>query len=299
MLIILSISFFLTAGYELWDYYARSMEDYYTDTLMQESPKNLNSNAIHKILTNLNGKDHFKFYVIGDTQGSFSTFRKILKKADEEKPDFIIHVADITSGGRFRQYIKMVRFVEHIDTPVIFTIGNHDIKHRGIEIFAHLFGPLNCFFDLGMYRFIFLDSNEEKISPDFLQLPNEISQYYYQHGLDDSQIAMLENLINKTGYTFVILHMPPGLEKFKHHSFSRNSQPFINLMKKYSKHIAGVFSGHIHGYGEVWFDGVTYTVTGGAGSRLHEARPGITSRFNYIVVTVTGTTVIQKVEFIN
>jgi hypothetical protein len=70
-------------------------------------------------------------------------------------------------------------------------------------------------------------------------------------------------------------------------------------MKKYSGRIAGVFSGHIHGYGEVVADGVTYVVSGGAGKKLHNARKGITSKFNYIQVAVNGTNVTRSVRFLD
>lgn len=297
--VLFACGFFLLAGYETWDYYARYSEDHSTETLLQNAPKNLNSNAIKKILARLQQKDVFKFYVIGDTHGSFDNFKKILKKAREEKPDFIIHVADITTGGRYRQYLKTVSFTENLDIPVIFTIGNHDSSHRGREIFAHLFGPLDFYFDTGSYRFIFLDCNYEKINPDFIELPQEPAQYDYLHGFELDQISALDAMINKTGHNFIIMHMPPALDTFKHHSFVRNSQPFLNLMNKYAGRIAGVFSGHIHGYGEVVADGVTYIVTGGAGKRLHDARKGITSKFNYILVSVSGNKVIHQARFID
>jgi len=297
--VLFACGFFLMAGYQAWDYYARYSEDHSTETLLQNAPKNLNSSAIHKALARLKGKDSFRFYVIGDTQGSFDTFRKILEKAREEKPDFIIHAADITTGGRYRQYLKMVSFIEHLDLPVIFAIGNHDSSHRGREIFAHLFGPPDFYFDAGTYRFIFLDCNYEKINPDFIELPQEPAQYDYLHGFDPDQISALENKINKTGSNFVIVHMPPAIAPFKHHCFARNSQLFLNVMKKYAGRIAGVFSGHIHGYGEAVADGVTYIVSGGAGNRLHDARKGITSKFNYILVNVSGGTVTHQVKFID
>lgn len=297
--VLFALGFLLMAGYEAWDYYARYLEDYYTETLIQGTPKNLNSSAIHKLISRIKGKDSFRFYVIGDTQGSFDTFRKILKKARDEKPDFIIHAGDITAGGRYRQYIKMVSVIEHLDIPVIFAIGNHDISHRGREIFAQLFGPPDFYFETGSYRFIFLDCNYERINPDFIELPREPETYDYLHGFDQDQINALDATINKTGNNFIIVHMPPALDIFKHHCFNRNSRLFIDLMKKYSQHVAAVFSGHIHGYGEVVADGVPYIVSGGAGNRLHAARKGITSKFNYILVNVSGSTVTHQVTFID
>jgi 3',5'-cyclic AMP phosphodiesterase CpdA len=297
--VLFACGFFLMAGYQAWDYYARYSEDHCTEILLQNAPKNLNSSAIRKVLSGIKGKDSFRFYMIGDTQGSFDTFRKILEKAREEKPDFIIHAADITTGGRYRQYMKMVNFIEPLAIPVIFTLGNHDSNHRGREIFAHLFGPPDFYFDTGSYRFIFLDCTYERINPDFIQLPRESEQYDYLHGFDPDQINALDALVKKTGNNFVILHMPPAIAPFKHHCFARNSQAFLNVMKKYAGRIAGVFSGHIHGYGEAVADGVTYIVSGGAGDRLHDARNGITSKFNYILVTVSGNTVTHEAKFID
>ena len=195
--------------------------------------------------------------------------------------------------------MKMVNFIEPLAIPVIFAIGNHDSSNRGREIFAHLFGPLDFYFDTGSYRFIFLDCNYEKINPDFIELPQEPRQYDYLHGFELDQITALDAMINKTGHNFIIMHMPPALDTFKHHSFVRNSQPFLNVMKKYAGRIAGVFSGHIHGYGEAVVDGVTYIVSGGAGKRLHDARKGITSKFNYILVAVNGTNVTRSVRFLD
>jgi 3',5'-cyclic AMP phosphodiesterase CpdA len=297
--VLFACGFFLIAGYQTWDYYAGYREDHATETLLHNAPKNLNSKAVQSVKARLKDKTSFRFYVIGDTQGSFDTFIKILGKAQEEKPDFIIHVADITTGGRYRQYMKMVQFIEPLAIPIIFTIGNHDSSHRGREIYANLFGPPDFYFDTGSYRFIFLDCNYEKINPDFIELPQDHVTYDYLHGFDPDQMSVLDTLINKTGHNFIIVHMPPALDTFKHHSFVRNSQLFLNVMKKYAGLIAGVFSGHIHGYGEAISDGVTYVVSGGAGNRLHEAREGITSKFNYILVNVSGNTVNHQVRFID
>ena len=210
----------------------------------------------------------------------------------------LLFMLSITTGGRYRQYTKMVSFIENLDIPVIFTIGNHDSSHRGRR-FRALFGPLDFYFDTGSYRFIFLDCNYERINPDFIELPQEPAQYDYLHGFDLDQISALDAIINKTGHNFIVVHMPPALDAFKHHSFTRNSRSFIDVMKKYSGHIEGVFSGHIHGYGEVVEDGVTYIVSGGAGKRLHDARKGITSKFNYILVSVSGNTVTHQAKFID
>ena len=52
--VLFACGFFLLAGYETWDYYARYSEDHSTETLLQNAPKNLNSIAIHKALSRLN-----------------------------------------------------------------------------------------------------------------------------------------------------------------------------------------------------------------------------------------------------
>ena len=297
--ILFALSVLSLLGYELWQDLREYLDDYWVDKLRRSSPKHLNREAIKKIQESVNGREHFRFAVIGDTQKSFVSFNKILKRTHEDNFDFIIHLGDFTSSGRYTQYTKMVHFIEHIKVPIVLGVGNHDISNRGRECFAHFFGPLNFYFDTGPCRFIFVNNNEKEFVPGLVELPVSTHRYHLLRGLYDEQINYLELSIQEKEHNFVFMHIPPDFDQLKHHSFARNSDRFIKLMGKYSARIARVLCGHIHGYVELLSEGVPYIITGGAGERLHSRRDGITNRFNYVLVDVTKGEITHTVRFID
>jgi len=54
--VLFACGFFLSAGYELWNYSANYREDRATEALIQDVPRNLNSIAIRKALSGLREK---------------------------------------------------------------------------------------------------------------------------------------------------------------------------------------------------------------------------------------------------
>lgn len=285
--------------YELWEDLRERLERYWVKALLKNIPPHLNIAAAHKIQDSVAAKDTFKFIVIGDTQKTFKNFKVILEKARQDNCDFVIHVGDATSSGRYRQYMKLVAFIKHCSIPVVFGIGNHDINNRGLECFAHLFGPVDFYFDCKAYRFIFANNTGKKVVPGFINITDNDTPCRFAVGLDDCQITSLEKLLQGKEYSFVIVHLPPDLDTLTHHSFKRNSDRFLQVMRKHAVRVARVFSGHIHGYAELLHDGVQYIVTGGAGEKLHSLRDGITNKFNYVLVNVTKDKVIHTVHYID
>jgi 3',5'-cyclic AMP phosphodiesterase CpdA len=285
--------------YELWQDLRQYLDDYWVDKLRHSNPQHLNSEAIQRIQKHIDGRTDFRFAVIGDTQKSFVSFKKILKRAHEDNYDFIIHLGDFTSSGRYTQYTKMLQFIKSNNVPVVCGIGNHDISNRGPECFAHFFGPLNYYFDIGNYRFIFINNNKKEFTPDAVALPGTAPGYKRQRGMEEEQVNYLEALIQGSEHNFIFIHTPPNFTNFKHHSFTRNSERFTNLMKLNATKIAGVFSGHIHGYAELLSDGVQYIVSGGAGKKLHASRDGITNNFNYVLMRIERDNVTHQVNFID
>jgi 3',5'-cyclic AMP phosphodiesterase CpdA len=296
--ILLALAVVTLLGYELWQDLQEYLDDYWVDKLRRSTPLHLNISALREIQNSLKGKNNFSFVVIGDTQKSFKSFRKILQQRKADKFDFIVHVGDFTSSGRHTQYMNMVRFLKDSAVPVVCGIGNHDISNRGPECFAHFFGPLNFYFDIASFRFIFINNTKKEFIPDIHALAGTVINYKPQRGMEAEQIAYLEQLISDSRSHFIFIHTPPDFSIFKHHSFTRNSDRFINLMKQHAVKIAGVFSGHIHGYSELVSDGVTYIVSGGAGKKLHASREGITNKFNYVLVSVDNDAVTHRVQFI-
>lgn len=296
--VLLALAMVTLLGYELWQDLREYLDDYWVDKLRRSTPVRLNLKAIRQIQNSIKVKDAFSFAVIGDTQKSFSSFKKILQKQEADKFDFMVHLGDFTSSGRYTQYMNMVRFLDDAAVPVVCGIGNHDISNRGPECFVYFFGPPNFYFDINAFRFIFINNTKKEFIPYIYELPAADQQYTPQRGMDAEQIDNLEPLLQGNQHHFIFIHTPPDFSQFKHHSFTRNSGRFINLMKQNAARIAGVFSGHIHGYSEIVTDGVHYTVSGGAGKKLHASREGITNKFNYVLVKVENGNVTHQVKFI-
>jgi predicted phosphodiesterase len=297
--ILLALAVLSLLGYELQQDLREYLDDYRVDTLRRSTPMQLNLKAIREIQNSMMGKDAFSFAVIGDTQKSFTSFKKILQKQDADKFDFMVHVGDFTSSGRYAQYMNMVRFLNNTPVPVVCGIGNHDISNRGPECFVHFFGPSNFYFDVNSFRFIFVNNNKKEFVPDIYELPAAAQQHKPQRGMEAEQIDTLAPLLQGTHHHFIFIHTPPDFTQFKHHSFTRNSARFISLMQQNAAKISGVFSGHIHGYSELVAGGVKYIVSGGAGKKLHASREGITNKFNYVLVKAANGNATTRVMFID
>ena len=84
----------LLVGIIIRDLYREEQEDieeYYVEKVLSKAPKNLNAKAIHKIQKSLNTRNDFSFVVLGDSQGRFKTFRKVVKDALKHKPNFFVN----------------------------------------------------------------------------------------------------------------------------------------------------------------------------------------------------------------
>jgi len=276
------------------------IEEYYVEKVLSKAPKNLNAEAIHKILKNIGTKQNFSFIVLGDSQGRFRTFKKVVKEALGHKPDFIINTGDMTSSGKSHQYVDFIRELKNIAVPIVCIIGNHDDNNLGEQCFAHIFGPHNFYFSINDYLFVFLDNNEDNTIIDFVELGDSASlqkNYEFEDGFDDHQIEQLEILLQKTKKTFTTMHKPPPIEPFLFHSFDRNSRSFLDLMRRFKDTVEYVFSGHIHEYCETTYDDNIYVFTGGLGANLIDNRKNITRKYNYILVKVDGGKFDHKVYF--
>ncbi len=268
---------------------------------IERTRTDLNIKAIQRIHTALAGQNSFKFVVVGDSQRRHKTFEKVLSAALQHNPDFILHTGDLTTGGKYYQYKELIDFVEGYAIPIVFAIGNHDIAHKGSRCFTKMFGPSDFFFDVGAYRFVFVNNNEKKPLDTVTHLPHNYSGYENEPGLSNATLATIEELLEAKTNAFIIMHQPPPIEPFRFHSFTRNADAFFRLMDVYGDKVSRVFCGHIHGYGETHYRGVEYVVTGGAGGELVEGRDeeGIIGKHNYVLVTVADNLVSHKVYFLN
>jgi predicted phosphodiesterase len=258
-------------------------------------PKNLNMIAIEKIQQSVMERDDFSFVVLGDNRGNPRTFQRVLKEAVQQKPDFIIHTGDLTNWGRYDEYTAVLEIIENFQVPIVFIIGNHEMVSKyGVRWFKHIFGPLNFYFDIGRCRFVCINNNDEVVESFFKDIAGKAKEADKK----DEGIKKLETLIHVKKQNFIVMHVPPPADIFQFHSFTRNSELFMNTVKRNASCISRIFCGHIHGYGETVYGGVPCIVTGGAGAELTEPHKGIISKFNYVLVNVKGEAVKHKVYFL-
>ncbi len=216
----------------------------------------------------------FRFVVLGDSRSKLSVWQSIVYSINKWEPLFMIDVGDLTQAGRSGTMDKyhFATLEKYTGYPFLPVMGNHD--SGGILAFEYAFGGEGSrvyYFDYGKCRFVVLDNSS------------------YREGTPWEEQLELANewLAQKKNYRkFVFIHLPPPeIEKWAYHAMSpETSAPFVKLMSKHE--VDHVFVGHIHAYSTASYEGVDYTVTGGAGAGLHEHYGELGSHHHYVVVDV-------------
>jgi hypothetical protein len=236
--------------------------------------------------------EEFSFAVMGDNKNSFSTFQAILRDLDGRKQQlaFAIDVGDLVYDGEQEKYRVFYNQIKGVQLPFLVAVGNHDIREGGRAIYYELFGPFYYSFTVGNSYFIVLgDANMVRFDPP--------------------QMAWLKQQLTGAqsyAHIFVFFHvplltleenLPRLLEKepveelghlFKYHpslADKRQVKGLLALFRKY--HVTRIFASHIHGYFTGDWDGVPYTITGGAGAELMGTDPEHYF-YHYVIVHVKG-----------
>ena len=238
-----------------------------------------------------------KYIILGDNRDGYNTFGQIIDQVNGQNPVFVIDNGDLVFSGKPNQYRLFDKMVTKISATVCTTLGNHDIRSNGRNIYTKLYGPAYYSFDFADSHFVFLDS-----SPGWVE----------KTAISDEQYIWLEKDLAKAQgkRIFVITHIPPedprsdtnqseipnynsqsGSNKLEEklnnisedtvmaHGFNdpEEAAKFENLMSKY--HVDTVYLSHIHSYFEYTKDGVRYMITGGAGAELLSKN----SYYHYII----------------
>lgn len=185
---------------------------------------------------------------MGDHRDGETTFRRLLPLLKGDR--FAVHTGDLVSTGQPYQYTTLMNDLRSAPVPILTTVGNHDIKNNGRALYRQLLGADYYHFDQGPARFIVLDNSTAR--------------------LGDQQLQYLEDQL-KTAPThkFVFMHMPPYTPWWKFSGFGNPDWGKLHaLCKKYQ--VTRVYFGHLHLYDRRVIDGVTYVITGGAGSPLYQ-----------------------------
>ena len=224
----------------------------------------------------------FSFAVLGDNKNSHTIFPVLLRKVDQDHDiKFALDLGDLVFDGEIEKYRYFIKQVENNTTkPFLTAIGNHELSEKGRGLYYDLFGPFYYSFQLGQTYFIVLDDADEK-------------------GLDIWQQGWLERELEQAqGYTsrFVFMHVPlfdPRGGEHHHCLPEKEARSLLSLFEKY--HVSHIFTGHIHGYYRGQWEGIPFTITGGAGAELVGKEPKH-DFFHYIKVSIKGNLVNTAVQ---
>jgi hypothetical protein len=204
--------------------------------------------------------DDFTFAVFGDNKGNYSIFEPLLQDiAQDREIAFAIDVGDLVDGGTKGAYKRFLSQVEeNVAIPFLTAIGNHDLSNGSNNNFLQIFGPTYYPFRVGQSYFIVLDATTES-------------------GFDKVQLQWLEEELKRaqTSETcFIFMHVPPfdprgnGFHKCLP---EKDGRDLLDLFRFYK--VSHLFASHIHGYFSGVWEGVPYTITGGAGAKLQGSDP--------------------------
>ena len=227
----------------------------------------------------------FAFAVLGDSRTNPKVFTAILQHISRD-PEiaFVIHLGDLVNRGKMAEYQAFIKLVqEHLKVPLLAVIGNHELG-KGVpdpyRNYLQIFGPAYYAFQIGEVYFIVLDTAKPKDfgAPQLRWLEQELQK---------AQGARLR---------LVFLHYPlsdPRSRGKPHGLPEATGRVLEDLFKKYK--VDHIFAAHIHGYFTGKWNGVPFTLTGGAGARLSGADPRHYF-FHYLKVMVKGSQLKIQVE---
>ncbi|MFC2161968.1 metallophosphoesterase family protein, partial [Acidobacteriota bacterium] len=225
----------------------------------------------------------FRFVVLGDNRSNLRVWQTVVESINKWNPLFAINLGDLTlngyswdMGGYYFQTLE-----EYAKYPLLAVAGNHDVRSGGLA-YEYIFGGKDSrvfHFDVGNCRFVILDNTDDESAipwEDQLQMADEWLDVDMQ-------------------YKFVFAHTPIyEVEKWTWHSMTEEmSGPFVKLMSKHS--VDHVFFGHIHAYSTATYDGIEYTVTGGAGAGIHRRYGKSGSVNHYMVIDILPDSIEMRV----
>jgi len=235
--------------------------------------KDWNLRQVERLKTPAGGA--LTFAVLGDNRSNPAVFEQVLRHLDCD-PDlaFAIDVGDMVEQGtsaQFDGFFKHLRSAARL--PFLTVVGNHDLgENQDLTLYRKIFGPDYYAFQLGDHYFIVLDDN----------LPT---------GMGEAQMAWLEQELRKSqSYKtrLVFLHVPlfdpRGGEN--HHCLPEATGRRLAALFHYYR-VTHIFAGHIHSYFSGNWDGIPYTITGGAGAPLYGTDPKHFF-YHYLKITLRG-----------
>jgi hypothetical protein len=216
----------------------------------------------------------FYFAVFGDNKGHDSGFQPLLRIINQDKKiGFAMDLGDLVREGRrwyFRRFVGQLQ--KNLTIPFLGAIGNHDL-YKGSGNYQEFFGPTYYSFQIGQSYFIVLDAAEGRTHFD------KAERQWLEDELQRSQASKIR---------FIFMHVPlfDPREGLGYKCLpEEDGRDLLALFKRYQ--VTHLFASHIHGYFSGLWEGVPYTITGGAGAGLQGEDPR-NFFHHYVEVHVSG-----------
>ena len=231
----------------------------------------------------------FSFAVLGDNRNSQEVFTEILRRIDAD-PDilFAFDLGDLVFDGEREKYRFLLGQLRSMRKPLLTAVGNHDIREGGRAVYYDVFGPFYYSLRVGDAAFVVLDDADET-------------------GFEASQWAWARQALARAAdarYRFVLFHVPlfdprnrtdldwlravlpgPARRWMFHHSLADEgaARRYARAFGRWG--VTRIFASHIHGFYRGAWEGVPFTITGGAGAPLVGIDPAH-DFYHYVKVTV-------------
>ena len=223
------------------------------------------------------------FAVLGDNRSNPEVFGRVLRQMDRDPGlTFAIDVGDMVEQGALEQFADFFKQIQpHSQRPFLTVVGNHDLgKNQDLTLYREIFGPDYYTFPLQDNYFIFVND----VEPDGV---GEVQWRWLENELQQSQ-----SYKTRLVFLHVPLFDPRGGDK-RHCLPEADGRRLAALFRQYR--VTHIFAGHIHSYFTGDWDGVPYTITGGAGAPLAGIDPAHYF-YHYLKVTLQAGEVHVEVQ---
>ena len=204
--------------------------------------------------------DNFAFAVFGDNRNSQYVFENLLRLIDHDRDiSFAVSLGDMVQRGekgRYRWFLQQVG--NNLSIPLLTAMGDHERRGAGPGLFREIFGSPHYSFKIGKNYFIVLDNGDGK------ELDPEQKRWLVKALEKSAQCDTCSVFLNAP-----LFHPPGGTH---HPSRTKDcSEKLIRLFLKYG--VTHIFASHIHGFFKGRWEGIAFSITGGAGAALRGTDP--------------------------
>ena len=221
----------------------------------------------------------FQFALIGDSRDGEKVYARLVGRALDKKPDFLIHLGDMIPRPGEKEWNTFFEISKPMKVPLFPVVGNHEVfaSGRGEKLYReqfHLPGEKTYYdFRAGGVLFVILDSEIGK------------------GRIATEQLSWLEDILSssKERFKLVFIHRPlflPIDSLKKGRAMDRHPLDRDALHRLFLKTgVNAVFQGDDHRYDRMEKDHILYLITGGGGAPLTSFKER-GRFFHYVCVSV-------------